>query len=532
VSGLTSRSRTPPAVFALDLNCAIYHCVRKIAQPYTHDTRIVWEDRLIQEVLGYIKHMTSLVNPTTVVYIAVDGVAPMAKIKQQRCRRFKSSVLAAEEAQVKAAAAGKPYIPTERWDTNAITPGTAFMDRLAKALHGLRIAGKKVLVSAADEAGEGEQKIMSWLRTTTHKDVVVYGLDADLIVLALLEHARTGRTVDLFREETEFGGGVKRDALGEEQYLYLNTGHLAQAMWETWAPKGRSKADFMMDYVGIMNLMGNDFVPHGMALKINDEGIEHVLEAAKTLPPLIKNEVYVHETLVQLLETLATQEERWMLRGIRRKLEARTGVGKDAEAQAMARMNDRPVEWAAEKVLVEQKRVEGQEKPTWFQSCENSQPLAGHADSRKSAWFFRPAWRSLYSLHALEGSSVEDACREYASALCWTLRYYIGHPVDMNWYYPWHLPPLLGDLVQYLKTNPHLEAPTSTSQPLKPVEQLAMVLPRSSFALLPHHQDLPDRYPWAWPTAWSNYSLGRRFLWECEPLIPLIQVKQIQAWMK
>ncbi len=512
MSGLTSRSRTPPAVFALDLNCAIYHCVRKITQPYTHDTRIVWEDRLIQEVLGYIKHMTTLVNPTTILYIAVDGVAPMAKIKQQRCRRFKSSVLAAEEAQVKAAAAGKPYIPTERWDTNAITPGTAFMDRLAKGLHGLRIAGKKVVVSAADEAGEGEQKIMSWLRTTTHKDVVVYGLDADLIVLALLEHARTGRTVDLFREETEFGGGVKRDALGEEQYLYLNTGHLAQAMWETWAPKGRSKADFMMDFVGIMNLMGNDFVPHGMALKINDEGIEHVLEAVKTLPSLIKNEVYVHETLVQLLEILASHEERWILRGIRRKLEARTGVGKDAEAQAMARMNDRPVEWGAEKVLVEQKRVEGQEKPCWF---------------------FRPAWRSLYSLHALEGSSVEDASREYLRALCWTLRYYLGGYVDMNWYYPWHLPPLLGDLVRYLKVHPEsLTAPTSTSLPLKPVEQLAMVLPRTSFGLLPHHQGLPDRYPWAWPTTWSNYSLGRRFLWECEPLIPLIQVEQIQEWMQ
>ena len=472
----------------------------------------MWEDRLIQEVLRYIKHMMNLVNPTDVVYIAVDGVAPMAKIKQQRCRRFKSSVLAAEEAQVKATAAGKPYIAVERWDTNAITPGTAFMDRLAKGLHGLRMAGKKVVVSAADEAGEGEQKIMAWLRTTTHKDVVVYGLDADLIVLALLDNARSGRTVDLFREETEFGGGVKRDALGEEQYLYLNTGHLANAMWDTWAPKGRSKAEFMMDFVGIMNLMGNDFVPHGMALKINDEGIEHVLEVAKNLPPLIRDELYNHTTLVQLLETLAAQEERWMLRGIRRKLEARTGIGKDAEAQAMARLNDRPVEWGAEKVLVEQKRVEGQEKP---------------------AWFFRPAWRSLYSQHALEHASVEDASREYMRALCWTLRYYMGSTVDMNWYYPWHLPPLLSDLTRYLKTHPEsLEVPTSTSRPLKPVEQLAMVLPRTSFALLPHHQDLPDRHPWAWPTAWSNYSLGRRFLWECEPLIPLIQVEQIQEWFQ
>jgi 5'-3' exonuclease len=513
VSGLTSRTRVQaPAVFALDLNCAIYYCVRKLTLPYTHETRIMWEDRLIQEVIGYIAHMVKIVKPTHTLYIAVDGVAPMAKIKQQRCRRFKSSVLAIEEAQVKAEATGKPYVTVERWDTNAITPGTAFMDRLAKALHAFRMAGIKVVVSAADEAGEGEQKIMSWLRTTQHKEVVVYGLDADLIVLALLEHARTGRIIDLFREETEFGGGVKRDAFGEEQYLYLNTGHLGNAMWETWAAKGRSKTDFMIDFVGIMNLMGNDFVPHGMALKINDEGIEHVLEVTKTFPPLIQNETYVLTTLIQLLETLGIQEERWILRGIRRKLEARIGMGKDAEAQAMARMNDQPVEWAAEKVLVEQKRIEGSEKPSWF---------------------LKPGWRSLYSQHALESSSVEDAACEYCRSLCWTLRYYLGGSVDMNWYYPWHLPPLLSDLVQHLKNYPEsLECPTSDSIPLKPIEQLAMVLPRTSFGLLPKHQDLPDRFPWAWPTAWSVYSFGRRFLWECEPRIPLIQVEQIQEWMK
>ncbi len=506
MSGLTARTRSPPAVFALDLNCAIYHCVRKIAAEYSHDTRVAWEKRLVQEVCRYIRHMERIVQPTEAVYVAVDGVAPMAKIKQQRYRRFKSSVLAAEEAAVRGEA------PKERWDTNAITPGTEFMGRLAAGLGELTIAGKKVCVSAADEAGEGEQKIMSWLRGTTYKDVVIYGLDADLIVLALLEHARSGRVVDLFREETEFGGGVKRDALGDEQYLYLSTGCLADAMWDAWAPKGRSRRDFLIDFVGIMNLMGNDFVPHGMALKINDEGIEHVLEAAKSLPPLIQNMVYNTSTLVQLLEMLAAQEERWILRGIRRKLEARTGIGKTAEEQAMARLNDQPVEWGAEKVLVGLKKVEGHEKPSWF---------------------FVPTWRTLYSQHALEGSSVADAARSYCQALSWTLRYYMGDSVDMGWYYPWHLPPLLGDLKEYLRTHPDaLQTPCITRRPLQPIEQLAMVLPRTSISLLPARlQDLPDRYPWAWPIAWSNYSLGRRFLWECEPQIPLLQIDQIQSWL-
>jgi 5'-3' exonuclease len=511
IGGLTAKHRqSSPQVFALDLNCAIYHCARNpVLGEYTHEAKVAWENRLIQQVLGYIKDMTALVKPTEILYIAVDGVAPMAKIKQQRARRFKSSVLAAEEAKV----TGK-VADAERWNTNAITPGTQFMDRLGTALRGFKVAGIKVIASPADEAGEGEQKIMAWLRMQPHiRDTVVYGLDADLIVLALLEHARSGASVDLFREETEFGGGVKRDALGAEQYLYLNCGHLATALTNQFG-NGKPKQEFLRDFVGIMNLMGNDFVPHGMALKINDEGIEHVLEAAKSLTePLVSGASYNPNALATLLESLAAQEERWLLRGIRRKLDARVGGhgAKDstAEQRALAVMNDRPVEWAAEKCMVEQRRVEGQEKP---------------------AWFFRPSWRDIYRAEALEGAVVGNVVRTYCHALSWTLRYYVGEPVDMDWYYPWHLPPLLGDIALELRKDPQiLTATPTTATPLKPLEQLAMVLPVTSFDLLPHNmQDLPQRFPWAWPIAWPVFSLGRRFLWECEPRIPLIRPTQIR----
>lgn len=497
----------------MDLNCAIYHCARNpVLGEYTHEGQIAWENRLIQQVLGYIKDMVALVGPTETVYIAVDGVAPMAKIKQQRARRFKSATLAAEEAKV----TGKVF--GERWNTNAITPGTAFMGRLSSALRGFKIAGVRVVASPADEAGEGEQKIMSWLRGhPAVRDTVVYGLDADLIVLALLEHANSGATVDLFREETEFGGGVKRDALGAEQYLYLNCGHLATALTNQFG-NGRSKQEFLRDFVGIMNLMGNDFVPHGMALKINDEGIEHVLEAAKFLSEPLTSSIthtYNPNALATLLELLAAQEERWMLRGIRRKLDARIGASqaKEPEARALAVLNDRPVEWAAEKCMVEQRSVEGQEKMSWF---------------------FRMGWRDIYRAEALEGADVPFVVRTYCQALTWTLRYYVGESVDMEWYYPWQLPPLLGDLAMELRKNPCiLETPTvATLPPLEPVQQLAMVLPASSFDLLPREfQDLPRRFPWAWPVAWPVFSLGRRFLWECEPRIPLIQPSMIRTML-
>jgi 5'-3' exoribonuclease 1 len=513
VGGLTSRTRTPPQLFALDLNCAIYHCSRKVKLPYSHDVKREWEDALIREVIGYIQKMVRHVAPTEMTYIAVDGVAPMAKIKQQRTRRFKSALTAAEESALRSTITGKPV--GDRWDTNAITPGTAFMERLAVALRAL--SGSKYVVSPADEAGEGEQKIMEFLRSRpTIQNAVVYGLDADLIILALLDHGLRGRTLDLFREETEFGGGVKTDALGDEQFLYLTIPHLASALYDAWHKPGQERKEFLMDFVAAMNLLGNDFVPHGMSLKINDGGIEHVLATLKTLKsPLVVNGAYNTETMIQLFEMLKQNEEGWMLRGIRRKLDARVGAtaAKDPEAIALARLNDRPVEWAAEKCMVELRATEGYEKPRWE---------------------FKPSWRETYRKEALWGSDITDVVRDYCKTLAWTLDYYLGMPVDPSWYYAWPLPPLLADVEHALRMTPNLLASwRQTGEFLQPVEQLAIVLPRTSYSLLPPaFQTLPDRFPWAWPVQWASFSLGRRFLWECEPLIPLIRPDQIREWIK
>jgi 5'-3' exonuclease len=235
---------------------------------------------------------------------------------------------------------------------------------------------------------------------------------------------------------------------------------------------------------------------------------------------LVNGEIGIYNAyvLAQLLAELGKMEERGIIRGIRRKLDARVGASagnsKDAEARALAALNDRPVEWAAERVLAEQRMHEGAEKPRWE---------------------LRRDWRAAYARHALWEADPAAAVRAYCQSLAWTLRYYQGRAVDMTWYYPWLLPPLFSDVAAAILLNPALMDPEPSGQKpfvLKPVEQLAMVLPTSSFHLLPaEYRKLPVKYPHAWPTAWSSFSLGRRFLWECEPLIPLIQPAQIRSWM-
>ena len=220
----------------LDMNGIIHPCVH----PEGREAPKTEEDMFLL-IFEYIDRIFNAVRPRKLLFMAIDGPAPRAKMNQQRSRRFKG----AKERSIKAteskllcaelAAAGKPVLAEEQeaeqkeelenklraeweaegrevpprrtgaaFDSNTITPGTPFMDRLARWLQyyvQLRQssspawAAVRVILSDASVPGEGEHKIMEHIRrqrTLPGYDAnmrhVVHGLDADLIMLALATH--------------------------------------------------------------------------------------------------------------------------------------------------------------------------------------------------------------------------------------------------------------------------------------------------------------------------------------------------------
>ena len=65
--------------------------------------------------------------------MAIDGVAPRAKMNQQRGRRFRSAK-EAERNEKKAKDKGEELPEEEKFDSNCITPDTSFMVRLQEQL--------------------------------------------------------------------------------------------------------------------------------------------------------------------------------------------------------------------------------------------------------------------------------------------------------------------------------------------------------------------------------------------------------------
>ncbi len=109
--------------------------------------------------------LVRVVNPKKFLYIALDGVAPRAKINQSRDRRFKSGI---DDIEFFDDLANKIGVVTQEvFQANSISPGTKFlytlclklknkiMDLMASEWRELH-----VIFSDCCVPGEGEHKIM------------------------------------------------------------------------------------------------------------------------------------------------------------------------------------------------------------------------------------------------------------------------------------------------------------------------------------------------------------------------------------
>ena len=159
----------------LDCNSIIYDAVHNIDFTKLDDSDV---NTIIKNVIIKIDEYIALIQPNSNIFIAFDGVAPVAKLEQQRQRRYKS--VYQNEIMKSIFKNSKP----DPWNTTCITPGTVFMTNLNTRIKNyyndpLKYSVKNIILSGSDKFGEGEHKLFDFIRTYPeyHKDssTVIYG---------------------------------------------------------------------------------------------------------------------------------------------------------------------------------------------------------------------------------------------------------------------------------------------------------------------------------------------------------------------
>lgn len=308
ISQLIAENRIPEFdCLYLDMNGIIHNCTHSESDDITKRTT---EDQMFIAIFNYIEHLFGKIKPRKLFFMAIDGVAPRAKMNQQRARRFRSA-RDAEEARDKAIAAGTEMPKEPPFDSNCITPGTDFMARLTQQLK--YFVNKKVsedydwqdvevVLSGHEVPGEGEHKIMEYIRRAKSQPGYdanmrhcLYGLDADLIMLGLLSH---DPHFCLLREEVTFGRASKiKSKELEHQNFYLM--HLCivreylELEFQELKHPGLLGFDFDLervidDFILMAFFVGNDFLPNLPHLHINEGALALMFSVYKTILPKAK----------------------------------------------------------------------------------------------------------------------------------------------------------------------------------------------------------------------------------------------------
>jgi 5'-3' exonuclease len=465
------------------------------------------EEYIMNDAIQYINTVVNVVKPTDLVYIAIDGVCPMAKMVQQRKRRY-ISAWRREKLE--------PYMTGNKlWDSNIITPGTQFMTVFNEKIKAHVSRMNAHIVSDSTEFGEGEHKIMNYIRENPCEGLdVIYGLDADLIMLSMLR-STSNKNIMLLRETPEFMQVVSTP------FLILDINELKASLCKEYAgvhsqifsDSDNYRESFIKDYVVVCSLLGNDFVPPLSFLKIKNNAIDYLLDCYnKTLellrePLVTKTNELNHMFLGHMLGVMANQEDHHMNEAIQAYKTRRVFANKRGPA---FELDNYPVLYKFDKEI----------------------------DASK------PGWRIQYYEHLFYDHNPEfiaHVCRNYLEGFSWILRYYLQYDAPVEWHYRYSYSPTIldlsnhiGDLGDSIVHDMRIEFSDEEFRNMMgngELQLLSVLPPQSSHLLSKDLQsimnDVDKGCVHMYPTKFRISTFLKYYLWECSASLPDIEIANL-----
>lgn len=496
----------------MDCNSIIYDVVRNI-----DFTKIIESDveAIIRALCLKIDEYIQLLKPTSTIFIAFDGVAPVAKLEQQRSRRYKSQYQNSITRSI------YKSVDPDPWNTTAITPGTLFMKRLNERLYSMYKDPSKynvanIIVSGSDESGEGEHKLFQHIRDFADEHekatTVIYGLDADLIMLSI-NHLPISQNIFLFRETPHFIQSINSELEPNESYV-IDIPELAKIitldMNNNEELTTAQQKNRIYDYIFLCFFLGNDFLPHFPAINIRTGGVDKMLQAYKatiggTNENLTDGKTIFWKNVRKLVQFLADNEEEFLKKET-----------KNRDRICKIQMPDK---------TPEEKFKQFEALPVYERSLEK------HINPYNPNWQVR-YYKTLFEL-SIDETRKKQICTNYLEGLEWTMKYYTTGCADWRWRYNYNYPPLLCDLIHYIPYFDTTFVEKVQPKPVSDMVQLCYVLPKQSLKFLPEQlyksliANHSDWYSSDCTFVWAYC----KYFWEAHVNLPHIDINVLEKFV-
>ncbi len=533
---IKSNLETKIKYLMLDTNCLLHPCVNNILEKYKTGIlelkpnlpiRPQLEEHIWALIENYIRNQIEIIKPE-VLYVGIDGVAPIGKILQQRQRRYrylydKSIKLNQNSKTLVTIDSNGIQIPNIPISSIELTPGTDYMERIhermIKFMSQLEKTGTKTIYSSYHEEGEGEHKILQYIKTHLEPtdSVIIYGLDADLMFLAL--GIGVNRDLYIMREVQVFNNKeVDLDEYPEYNYVEIKELHKFIQKLNISTP----------DFVVLCYMIGNDFLPGMLTLDVKKGGLDKIFEAFhKVLEKskikifdennVITNKLVIskeeteydlnHKLLVDILKELVwTEKHIW------------SNINRDKFINQRELTLD---EVEARKLKIEEERKDSILKFISGMSDNNDCLTKIEFSSSKEYYSYYLGIECL----DIDSNIIESMVSDYITGLYWCVNYYLVKCKSWSWGYNFMVAPLLTDIIKYYPKKIKLN---STVRELKPVEQLILAIPPLTYKYV-IESDIIEKIQ-------ANKKIGYMFpksydldiniqskMWKCQVKIPMVE---------
>jgi len=409
----------------------------------------------------------------SVLDITLDGPAPLAKQNQQRDRRF--GVMASADPGTVAASADpkKPSVDApKKFNSTQISPGTLFMLELTKFLN-FQIrkyvngpwSDMTIIFSSCQVPGEGEHKIINFIRSLPleeqNKKHLIVGDDGDLIFLTM---ATRIPQMFLLRNDTDCPGF---------KYLLAISDMVTSGLPKFFGLRSSETKEAVDEFIFIGFFVGNDFLPMIPMFVLLKDGLDRMIETLESNQfKLIDSQGRINfDDFRSFVGILAQLEPEYLA----------------AEVKNFEEWNPMP----------------GDDGQVVDKEMFRNATLEKHYD-RKSNQLDYDSFRISYLQKVgiadesgrVSKTKIKEWCHDYIKTLIWVFQYYTKGLPSWEWYYPYHYPPLMADLAEYVddvtaflptevvKNTRELYA-FDRGEPSLPFVQLLSILPSTASENLP-----------------------------------------------